>query len=457
MKPDLLIRNGVVITAKNSFEADVSIHQEKIAAIFSPGEKRDAEEVIDAKGMLVLPGGIDSHVHFNEPGREAWEGFETGSKSAAAGGATTIIDMPLNSSPCTLNVAEFRRKKSTGEKLSVVDFGLWGGATPDNIDELKGLHDTGALGFKAFMSNSGIEEFRHTDDGILVEVLQRLERLNQVLGLHAENDSITTSLARRLKASGRIDRRAWLESRPPFVEEEAVHRALFLLKRVAPKVSLHFMHTTLASNMEAIAVAKQQGLRVAVETCPHYLTLTDEDFVDMGPVAKCAPPLRTVKEVEALWKCIEKGWVDTIGSDHSPCTQELKAKGNEDIWEAWGGISGIQTMLPIVFSEGVIKRKISPTQLAAMLSLNPARLFELYPRKGTLQPGSDADLVLFDPRKQWTVRAEDLFYKNPHSPFIGRRITGAVELTMLRGQIIYRKGEITVPPGTGKFLSRQAL
>jgi allantoinase len=457
MKTDLLIRNGLVITAKNSFEADLSIHQEKIAGIFSPGEKHDAEEVIDAKGLFLLPGAIDSHVHFNEPGRETWEGFEAGSKSAAAGGVTTVIDMPLNSSPCTLNVKEFERKRSIGESLSVVDFGLWGGATPDNIDELKGLHEAGALGFKAFMSNSGIEDFRHIDDGILVEVLQRLGRLKQVLGLHAENDSMATHLAKKLKALGRIDRKAWLESRPPFVEEEAVNRALFLAKHISPEVSLHFVHTTLAANMEAIAEAKRQGLNVTVETCPHYLMLTAKDLLELGPVAKCAPPLRTEKEVEALWKSVEKGWVDTIGSDHSPCTLELKAKGKDNIWQAWGGISGIQTMLPVVFSEGVVKRRISPTQLVAMLSMNPARLFGLYPKKGTLQPGSDADLVLFNPEKRWTVKAEDLLYKNPHSPFIGRTITGSVELTLLRGKIIWKEGEVKAPPGIGKFLPRQIL
>ena len=455
MKPDLLIANGILVDHNGMVQADLVVHGEKIMGIFSPGINPQAEEVIDAKGMLVLPGVIDSHVHFNEPGRETWEGFETGSKSAAAGGITTFIDMPLNSSPCTLNASELRRKVEKGGKHSVVDFGLWGGATPENIDHLEELAQGGVLGFKAFMSNSGIDEFQHIHDGDLVEILHGLGKMNQVLGLHAENEALTSHLSKRLKSAGRTDRKAYLESRPPLAEEEAVHRALFLAQQSAPETCLHFLHTTLSSNIEAIDRARKMGLKVTVETCPHYLTLAGKDFLDLGPVAKCAPPIRTEQEVEALWKSVENGLVDVIGSDHSPCTLDLKEKGNENIWEAWGGISGLQTMLPLLFSEGIVKRKLSPSKMVRMLSFNPARLFGLYPRKGVLQPGSDADLVLLDPEKKWTVKKEDLFYKNRHSPFIGKTIIGAVELTILRGKVVYRKGEIIASPGAGRFLPRR--
>ena len=457
MRPDLLITHGIVVTDHGMFKADVAIQGEKISGIFSPGEKHQAEQIIDAKGMWVFPGMVDSHVHFNEPGRESWEGFETGSKSAAAGGITTVIDMPLNSSPCTLNLTELKRKAVIGEKLSVVDFGLWGGATPDNIDNLEGLHRGGVLGFKAFMSNSGIEGFNHINDGDLLEILERLGRWSQTLGLHAENDSITACLGEKLKSSGRVDRKAWLESRPPFVEEEAVNRALFLAQNSSPGIFLHFVHTTLPSNMQAITEAKKKGLKVTVETCPHYLSLTEKDFDKLGPVAKCAPPLRSEREVEALWECLRNGLVDTIGSDHSPCTWELKVKGEKNIWKAWGGISGIQTMLPVMYSEGVVKRGLAPSRLVSMLSCNPAKLFGLYPRKGLLQPGSDGDVVLFDPKKKWVIRKETLLYKNKHSPFVGKKVTGSVEMTILRGKIVYRGGEIMVPPGTGRFLSRQSF
>ncbi|OGP93402.1 MAG: allantoinase [Deltaproteobacteria bacterium RBG_16_48_10] len=455
MKPNLLIANGILVTFGSMVQADLAIQGEKIAGIFSPGMKHQAEEVIDAKGMLVLPGVIDSHVHFNEPGRETWEGFETGSKSAAAGGITTFIDMPLNSSPCTVNGSELKRKIERGQKHSVVDFGLWGGATPENMDHLEELDQGGVLGFKAFMSNSGIDEFKHIQDGELVEILNRLGKMNQVLGLHAENEAITSHLSKTLKSMGRTDRKAYLESRPPLAEEEAVHRALFIAKHSMSGTSLHFLHTTLSRNMEAIDQARKTGLKVTVETCPHYLTLADKDFLDLGPVGKCAPPLRSEQEVEALWKSVFNGLVDVIGSDHSPCTLAEKEEGNDNIWEAWGGISGIQAMLPILFSEGVVKRKLSPSSLVRMLSFNPAKLFGLYPRKGVLQPGSDADIVLLDPEKRWVIDKEGLFYRNKHSPFIGRTVTGAVVYTIVRGRVVYRKGEIIVSPGTGRFLPRQ--
>ena len=455
MKADLLITNGTVVSHSGIVQADLTVHGEKITGIFSPGEKHQAEEAIDAKGMLVLPGVIDAHVHFNEPGREVWEGFETGSKSAAAGGITTFVDMPLNSSPCTVNGSELKRKIERGEKHSVVDFGLWGGATPDNTDHLEELDQGGVLGFKAFMSNSGIDEFKHINDGDLVEILHRLGKMDQVLGLHAENEAITSHLSKKLKSMGRTDRNAYLESRPPLAEEEAVHRALFLADQSASGTALHFLHTTLSSNMEAIDQARRAGLRVTVETCPHYLALTEKDFLALGPVAKCAPPLRSEQEVEALWQSVKNGRVDVIGSDHSPCTVDLKEKGDQNIWEAWGGISGLQTMLPILFSEGVVKRKLSPSLLVKMLSYAPSKLFGLHPRKGALQIGSDADIILFDPEKKWVVEKEGLFYRNRHSPFVGRPVTGAVVITILRGRVVYRKGEIIAPPGTGRFLPRQ--
>ena len=285
----------------------------------------------------------------------------------------------------------------------------------------------------------------------------RLGKMGQVLGLHAENDVITTHLVKKLKAAGRIDRKAFLESRPPLAEEEAVHRALFIAARTAPGTSLHFLHTTLSSNMEAVHQAKRMGLKVTVETCPHYLTLTDKDFLHLGPVAKCAPPIRSEQEVDALWNSVKNGRVDMIGSDHSPCTLELKEKGNENIWEAWGGISGVQTMLPLLYSEGVVKRNLPLPLLVRMLSYAPSRLFGLFPRKGALQLGSDADIVIFDPHQKWVIEREGLFYQNKHSPFIGMAVTGAVVTTLLGGKFVYQKGEIVAPPGTGRFLPRPSF
>ena len=453
-KIDVLIKNGLIVNHAGRFEGDLAIKGEKIAGLFLPGSINAAEQIIDAKGKLVLPGIIDSHVHFNEPGRQEWEGFETGSKSAAAGGITTVIDMPLNSSPCTLDRKELARKIEVGEKNSIVDFGLWGGATPDNLDNLEDLDNGGVSGFKAFLSYSGIEEFKNIDDGQLLDVLQRIGNMNNILGLHAENDRFISYLAESLQRAGRVDRRAFLESRPPFSEQEAVNRVVFLAKNYSPGAALHILHNTLSANLTEIYRAKGLGLKVTVETCPHYLTLTDEDFVKLGPVAKCAPPLRSKKEVEALWQGVKNGLVDVIGSDHSPSTIDEKEKGMDNIWLAWGGINGVQTMLPLIFSEGVINRKLPVSSMIRMMSYNPARLFGLYPKKGLLQPGSDADIVLLDPDKKWVLNKDDLFYKNKFSPFIGRAIKGSVEMTLLRGRIIYEKGEIKAPLGLAKFLRR---
>lgn len=455
MKADILIKNGRVVTHYGIFEADVAINGEKISGLFSSGSIQGAEQIIDAGGKLVFPGIIDAHVHFNEPGREDWEGFETGSKSAAAGGITTIIDMPLNSSPCTVNKKELHRKIERGQRNAIVDFALWGGATPDNPDDLEDLHTEGVVAFKAFMSYSGIEEFCNLPDGELTDILVQLEKMGNVLGLHAESESLTNYLSAKLQKEGRVDRKAFLESRPPIAEEEAVNRVLFLKRKIYSSGRLHFLHISLAQSVQVINEAKLSGARVTVETCPHYLTLTEEDFIKIGPVAKCAPAVRSEKEVEALWECVKNGLVDTIGSDHSPCPTTAKERGNENIWEAWGGISGIQTMLPLLFSEGVVKRKLSLSRLIGMMTYNPAKLFGLYPQKGTLQPGSDADIVLFDPHKQWTLKKEDLFYKNTHSPFVGKTMTGSVEMTFVRGKVVYEKGEIKAPKGFGTFLRRQ--
>jgi len=453
-KIDVLIKNGLIVRHDGSFEGDLAIKGEKIAGLGLPGSIKTAEQIIDAKGKLILPGAIDSHVHFNEPGRQEWEGFETGSKSAAAGGVTTVIDMPLNSSPCTIDRTALEQKIEIGEKKSIVDFGLWGGATPDNLDTLEELNNGGVSGFKAFLSYSGIEEFKNIDDGQLVDALQRIGNMHNVLGLHAENDRIISHLTGCLQRSGRIDRHAFLESRPPFSEQEAVNRIVFLAKNCSPGASLHILHNTLSQNLKKIYRAKGSGLKITVETCPHYLTLTDEDFVKLGPVAKCAPPLRSAQELEALWQGVKDGLVDVIGSDHSPCTIDKKEKGIDNIWQAWGGINGVQTMLALIFSEGVIKRKLPVSSMIRMMAYNPARLFGLYPKKGVLQPGSDADIVLLDPAKKWVLTKDDLFYKNKMSPFIGKAITGSVEMTLLRGRIIFEKGEIRAPAGLAKFLRR---
>lgn len=452
MKSDIMIKNGTVVTHYGEFNADLTIRNEKITGLFSPGEKENSKEIIDATGMLIFPGIIDSHVHFNEPGRESWEGFKTGSFSAAAGGITVVIDMPLNSSPCTLNKKELERKIEIGRKNSIIDFGLWGGAIPDNILNLADLNNGGIAGFKSFLCYSGIDEFKKINDAEFIEILNQINKFKKVYGLHSENDDIVNYLSKKYQRENRVDRRAYLDSRPPITEKEAISRIIFYIKQLKPSCAIHFLHISLSDTIEIINQAKNLGCDVTVETCPHYLSLTDEDFEILGPVAKCSPPLRSKENVNRLWEYVKNGSVDVISSDHSPCTFKEKEKGEENIWKAWGGISGIQTMLPIMFSEGVIKRKLPLSHLIKMMSYNPSKLFGFYPKKGILKPGSDADIVLFNPNEKWVLKKGNLFYKNKYSPFIGKVITGKVEKTLLRGRVIYEKGEIKVHKGIGKYL-----
>ena len=448
MKADTAIVGGLVATHAEVFPATVTIAGGRIAALIDPGERPDAEEVIGATGRLVLPGCVDPHVHFNEPGRTHWEGFETGSRSAAAGGVTTVIEMPLNASPPTIDAAAFSLKVNAVGRKAVVDYALWGGLVADNVDALEGLREAGAAGYKAFMTDTGTE-FARADDGVLWEGMRRIARWGGVVGVHAENHDLVLRLRARLQAAGRRDGRAWGESRPPEAELEAIQRALLLARSAGCR--LHIVHLTVPAAGARIASARDAGQRVTVETCPHYLLLDEEAAVRLGPVAKCAPPLRPRALVEGLWQQVSDGTIDCLASDHSPCPPEEKARGADDVWAAWGGIAGVQTLLPLMVWEGVRRRGLALERLVALTSTNAARIFGLFPRKGSLLPGADADLVIFDYHREWTISADRLLYRHPQTPYLGWRITGWVERVLVRGRTVSRDGEVVGPPGYGRL------
>jgi len=448
----LYIKNGRVVTEKEDFQGGVLVENGNVKRLVKGDEDIDAAEVIDLEGKVLIPGLVDSHVHFNEPGRADWEGYRTGSMAAAAGGVTAFLEMPLNSMPETLSSKTLEEKRNAVRSKPVVDYGHWGGLVDDNLDAMHEMHEEGVIGFKAFLSDSGIENFERIDDDLLYAGLMQVKELGSVLALHAENEYVTRYLANTLRSKGRTDRSSWYESRPPFTELEAIKRACYWAGVTGS--NLHIVHVTIAEGIEAVLEAKENGVQVTAETCPHYLALDQEVFERIGPAAKCAPPLRSKKDVQALWDCVLRGEVDTIGSDHSPCTWEEKATGIEDIWQAWGGISGVQTMLPVILTEGVHKRGLPLNDLVKMMSGNPARIFGLYPRKGSLQPGSDADLTVLDLDREWTVRKEDLFYKNKFSAFEGYSMKGAVERTILRGKTVYHNGAFEVKPGYGQLVRR---
>lgn len=429
---DLLIRNGHIVTAEREFGGAVVIADGRVRELLEGDPPVAARETIDAAGLLVLPGLVDAHVHFSEPGRGHWEGFETGSRAAAAGGITTFVEMPLNAHPPTVD-AEALRLKRAAASVSLVDYALWGGLVDDNLDDLAGLEAGGVAGYKAFMVTA--TDFPRADRRILREGMRRIAGFGSLLAVHAEDEEMTTRLTAELRDAGRRDRPAWSEARPIAAELRAIDDAIELAEETG--VRLHVVHVSSAAGIDRISAAKARGVRVTAETCPHYLFFDETDLVRLGPVAKCAPPLRAPAEREALWERVLAGAVDVIASDHSPCLWEEKAAGDDDIFEAWGGISGLQSTLPALITEGVVKRGLRLPELVRMTSAGPASLFGLHPRKGSISPGNDADLVLVDPGASHTLTEADLQYRNRHSAYVGSAFTSRVVSTICRGRRVF--------------------
>lgn len=447
--PDLYIRNARCVTGTDVFHGGVLVRGGVIEQLVDGDVPTPAREVIDAGRQLLLPGLVDPHVHFSEPGRSHWEGFATGTRAAAAGGVTTVLDMPLNASPPTTDTLSFDRKLAAARATAVVDFGLWGGLVDDNLADLAGLQERGVVGYKAFLCESATD-FKRVDDHLLREGLRRAAELGLPVGVHAENEWVTRYLSQQLRAAGRVDRAAWGEARPPEAELEAIHRAIFWAQVTGGR--LHLAHVSQAAGIDAVLRGKAQGVAVSAETCPHYLFFDEGDLVRVGPVAKCAPPLRPRAMVEALWDRLLDGNVDIIASDHSPCLLEEKLAGHDDIWQAWGGISGLQSGLAVMLTEGVAKRGLGLPHLVRMMSANPARVFGLYPRKGSLAPGSDADLVLVDDSAQHVLQADDLLYKNRHSAYVGHTFSARVSRTLVRGRTVFRDGVSCGSVGFGELV-----
>lgn len=449
---DIIIRNGNIVTHESIFKADIGIKNQKIKEINEQisKDKRGIRE-IDALGLYILPGLIDSHVHFNEPGRVEWEGFATGSRSLAAGGITTFFDMPLNSNPPVTTVEEFIRKKKYADKESLIDYCLWGGLVPDNLDKLEELARCGVVGFKGFMSNSGIEEFAALNDNELLEGMAKIAGTGLVLSLHAENESICTKLAQSCTRQGRVSIRDYVASRPVISEIEAVMKAVVFAESTNCKV--HILHVSSGEAIKYVSDAKKRGVDITVETCPHYLSFNIDDFERLGPLAKCAPPLREQEHIDSLWRAVENREIDTIGSDHSPAPLSMKTfTAKQSIFDVWGGISGAQSTLNVLLEEGHFKRGIPLETIVRISSFNPANRFGLYPRKGAIEVDSDADLVLVDLGKSFVLKEENLFYKHKHSPYVGKQFRGVVLQTILRGKTIWDNDRIVENKCLGQMI-----
>jgi allantoinase len=452
MSADLYLRNAQVVNEHEIFHGGLVIEGEKILHVVKGVPEIRTDRVIDLDGNLLLPGLVDGHVHFEDPGMREWETFEKATQAAAAGGVTTILDMPVDSTPSTIDASKLKFKLDAIHRDAMVDFGFWGGLVDNNLADLQGMVDLGIVALKAFMVETGVDDFKHINDDVLYAGLLFTRDAGLPLGVHAENDWVTRYLAQKLQNQGRVDRQAWLDSRPPETELEAIQRALFWAKVTGGR--LHIVHCTISSGVEAVSNAKSEGVQATVETCPVYLFYDESDFLKLGPVLKSGPPVRSREEVEKLWQQVLAGRVDVIGSDHSPSTWDLKEVGTVDIWKAWGGMSGVQTMLPILLTEGVHKRGLLLPELVRMTSSGPARLFDIYPKKGCLEPGSDADMIIVDLDQKWVLKPEMLLYQNKYSAYDGVEFKGKVIQTILRGKTIYQNGNIVGQPGYGKYLHR---
>ncbi|HYU29200.1 MAG TPA: allantoinase AllB [Gemmatimonadales bacterium] len=441
--PDLVIRGGTAILPTRQAIADIAITDGTISAIGS--EVHGGKEVIDATGLVVLPGVVDAHVHFNEPGRADWEGWEAGTRGAAAGGVTTVLEMPLNAHPPTTTAAAFDEKLAVASRKALVDFGLWGGLVPDNLDNLQTLHQRGVVGFKAFMSHSGIDDFQRVPDGVLAIGLKVTARLGAIVGVHAESQEM-------LETAGAPNPLAWCRARPAAAEVDAIRRLLVCMRGAGKGVRAHVVHVSCAEGLAEVDAARSKGVSITAETCPHYLAFTEADFERMGPALKCAPPIRDAATREALWKELLAGRVDLIGSDHSPCPAADKEKGEHDIWRAWGGVAGIQATLPVLLTDGVHGRGLTLERLAYLTATAPAQLFGLFPRKGAIAVGADADFAIVDPAREWTLERGELQTRSGVSAYLGRSFTGKVVRTIVRGQTVFADGEVVGKPGWGQLV-----
>jgi len=415
MAYDLILRNGRL---KGGSRSDVAVRNGRIADV-GTDLAGSAEREVDASDLWILPGLVDTHVHFNDPGRETWEGIRTGSRASAAGGVTTFADMPLNSSPPVISVDSFHRKKDSLSESSRVHFAVWGGWVPGNEAEISLLADAGVIGFKAFLCDSGLDEFPPVPIAGLQEGMARIADTGRRLALHAEHPD-------RLRPPGH-NAEGWSASRPIEAELDAIRAVLDAASSTGCPVQI--VHVTSRRCARLVHTAREQGLDAICETCPHYLALTQNDTTRLGPVAKCAPPLRSEQERAGLWTALQQKEIQTIGSDHSPCPPGMK---DAEFSSAWGGISGVQNGLSLLHT-------LHPeflSRLVEAMSETPASLFHL-PGKGRIEVGADADIVLFDDADEFRIRENDLLYRHRQSPYIGMHCRGRVLETILKGRTIF--------------------
>jgi allantoinase len=451
----LVVRGRRVILPEGEHPASIHIDRGTFAAIGAYGESPVGADVLDVGDLVVSPGIVDTHVHVNEPGRTEWEGFDTATRAAAAGGVTTIVDMPLNSVPATTSVEGLSAKRTAARRQCHVDVAFWGGVVPDNHSELDALVDAGVRGFKCFLVPSGVDEFPAVDEADLRRALAVLAHHDVPLLVHAESPRVIDDVARAFQARDeRGPERAalhsvyisYLATRPPAAEVDAIR----LMVRLASEygVRTHIVHVAAAEAVDEIARARASGVPITAETCPHYLTFTAEDVPDGDTAYKCAPPIRESRHRDTLWDGLRRGALDLVATDHSPAPPTLKCAG--DFRRAWGGIASLELSLAATWT-GARTRGFDPSDLARWMSAAPASLAGLADRKGAIAVGHDADLIVWDPNAVFTVDAATLQQRHKLTPYAGRRLSGVVRTTLIRGERVWADDRL-VQPGCGQLL-----
>jgi allantoinase len=457
--PDLIIRGrNVVLPDLASPQAShavvpaaIHIRDGRIDSITAYDGVPPSSDIVEADDdSFVMAGLVDTHVHINEPGRTNWEGFATATRAAAAGGVTTLVDMPLNSIPPTTTLAGLNEKLTAARAQCYVDTAFWGGVVPGNTCELASLKNAGVVGFKCFLIHSGVDEFPNVTEADLRIALPELTRLDSLLIVHAEVpgpiETAGLPSCDREKAGTDVCTTAYktfLASRPRAAENEAVEMMVRLSREFGTRI--HIVHHSSADALPLLAQAKQAGLKITVETCPHYLTFAAEEVPDGATEFKCCPPIRERENRERLWQALRYGTIDMIVSDHSPCPPELKLKESGDFLNAWGGISSLQLRLPVVWTEAQ-KRRFGIEQLAEWLCRAPARLVDLEKRKGTVAVGCDADLIIWNPKQTFRIETETIHHRHKLTPYANREFSGVVQTTFLRGRKVYDAGEFIGEP-----------
>lgn len=453
---DLFVKNGKIVTVDEVFEGGIAVKNGKIASILRAGEDVEATEVVDAKGNLIMPGAIDTHAHFNEPGYEWREDYEHASAAAVLGGYTTIIDMPLQNEPCMTNADAFDFKEDKVSKSAFSDYCFWGGFIQDNFQDLEALDEKGVVAYKSFLGPVS-PDYSTLSYGQMYKGLEILKKFDARAGFHAEDYSIIKEREKEIIASGRLNWEGFLDSRPLSAELIATMAVVEIAKELNAKV--HICHVSHPDVAQVIKDAQDEGYDITAETCAHYLTFTRDDVIEKGELFKCAPPLRDQKAVEGMWEHVKMGTFSGIGSDHSPCSydekyNEILGQKITNVFEVWGGMSSVQSSVQAAISEGIVKRGISPSILANAMSIQPAKAFGIYGKKGDLKVGFDADMIIVDTELEWEITTDELLYVNKISGFVGLKGKGKPVTTILRGKIVADQGKVVAKKGFGQLVKK---